>query len=187
MNRTLLLGLAAAVCLAGCNKSSTPAAPSRPNDAVQQKLKELAGSGATDCGRLDVKAANEQFKTASTCATNSADGKKPFYVAYDMPGMTTGVAGNAEGKLFALELQGSGTGAKLDSGPCPAALRIAPSGRLTCFIPGTMGLSPTGADPHSGISTMPGANPHAGGTTGLPQPFGSPNTGAAPPPPPKKK
>ena len=185
MNRTTLLGLAAAVCLAGCNKTTTPAAPSRPNDAVQLKLKELAGSNATDCGRLDVKAPNDQFKTASTCATNAADGKKPFYVAYDMPGMTTGVAGNVEGKLFALQLQGAGTGAQLESGPCPAALRIAPSGRLTCFVPGTMGLNATGADPHSGIPTMPAANPHAGGPTGLPQPFGS--TSTTTPPPPKKK
>lgn len=186
MKRTILLGLAAAVCFIGCNKSPSSAAPSRPNDAVQGKLKELAGSGATDCGRIDVKAPNDQFKTASSCATSAADGKKPFYVAYDMPGMTTGVAGNSEGKLFALELQGSGTGAKLDSGPCPAALRIAPSGRLTCFVPGTMGLNATGADPHSGISTTPTANPHAGGTTGLPQPFGS-TSSPSPPPPPKKK
>src|SRR5215468_2241970 len=116
MNRTVLLGLAAAVCLTACNKSRSPAAPSRPNDAVQSKLKELAGSDATDCGRIDVKAPNDQFKTASTCATSAADGKKPFYVAYDMPGMTTGVAGNSEGKLFALQLQGAGTGAQLESG-----------------------------------------------------------------------
>jgi len=184
MNRTILIGLAAAVCLVGCNKSSTSAAPSRPSDAVQLKLQELAGSGAKDCGRLDVKAANDQFKASSTCATNAADNKKPFYVAYDMPGMTTGVAGNSEGKLFALELQGAGTGAKLESGPCPAALRVAPSLRLTCFIPGTMGLNPTGADPHSGIQTTPGASPH-GGSMGIPQPFDSSNAGAAPPP--KKK
>jgi hypothetical protein len=185
MNKALVLVLIAAACLMGCNKSSTTsAAPSRPDDAVQRKLKELAGSGATDCGRLDVKAANEQFKTASTCATNAAEKKQPFYVAYDMPGMTTGVAGSSDGKLFALELQGAGTGAKLDSGPCPAALRIAPSGRLTCFIPGTMGMNPTGADPHSGIPITPGAGPQGG--MGIPQPFNSPNAGKAQPPPKKK-
>ncbi len=184
MNRAIVLGLAAAACLIGCNKSSTTsAAPSRPDDAVQQKLKQLAGSGATDCGRLDVKAPNDQFKTASNCATKAADSKQPFYVAYDMPGMTTGVAGSSDGKLFALELQGSGTGAKLESGPCPAALRIAPSGRLTCFIPGTMGLSPTGADPHSGIPMTQGASPHAG--TGIPRPFDTPKAGSAQPPPKK--
>jgi hypothetical protein len=185
MNRTILIGFAATVCLVGCNKSSTSAAPSRPDDVVQAKLKELAGSGAKDCGRLDVKAANDQFKVSSTCATSAADSKKPFYVAYDMPGMTTGVAGNSEGKLFALELQGAGTGAKLESGPCPAALRVAPSLRLTCFIPGTMGLNPTGADPHSGIQTTPGASPH-GGSMGIPQPFDSSNGGTVAPAPKKK-
>ncbi|HST12724.1 MAG TPA: hypothetical protein VLL05_20275 [Terriglobales bacterium] len=181
MKKAIVLGLAAAMCLIGCNKSSTiSSAPSRPDDAVQQKLKQLAGSGATDCGRLDVKAPMDQFKTASTCATKASEGKQPFYVAYDMPGMTTGVAGTPDGKLFALELQGAGTGAKLESGPCPAALRIAPSGRLTCFIPGTMGLTPTGADPHSGIPMTQGANPHGG--TALPQPFDSPAGAAQPAP-----
>jgi hypothetical protein len=184
MNKTLLLGLIAAACLTGCNKSSTSAAPAKPDDAVQRKLKELAGSGATDCGRLDIKAANEQLTSASSCATKAAEKKQPFYVAYDMPGMTTGVAGSTSG-VFALELQGSGTGAKLDSGPCPAPLRIAPSGRLTCFIPGTMGLNPTGADPHSGIPVTPGASPH-GGSMGIPQPFNSPNAGTAQPAPKKK-
>ena len=151
---------------------------------MQKRLKEIAGIGATDCGRLDVKSANEQLTGASTCATKAAEGKQPFYVAYDMPGMTTGVAGSADGKLFALELQGSGTGAKLESGPCPAALRIAPSGRLTCFIPGTTGLNPTGADPHSGIATNPmGGNPQGGM---IPQPFNAP-TAAAQPQAPKKK
>lgn len=168
----------AASMLIGCNKSPSSKAssvPVRPNDAVQQKLVELAGPNATDCGRFDVRAANDQLTNASSCATKSAEGKRPFYVAYDMPGMSTGIAGNSDGKLFALELQGSGTGAKLDSGPCPAQLRIAPSGRLTCFIPGTMGLNATGADPHSGINTSPGMSPH--GSSGIPQPF---NTRPAP-------
>lgn len=185
MNKAIVLGLAAATCLIGCNKSSTTSsAPSRPDDAVQQKLKQLAGSGASDCGRLDVKAPIDQFKAASTCATKASEGKQPFYVAYDMPGMTTGVAGSSDGKLFALELQGGGTGAKLESGACPAALRIAPSGRLTCFIPGTMGLTPTGADPHSGIPMTQGGNPSGG--MGIPQPFDSPHAGATQVPPKKK-
>jgi hypothetical protein len=177
MKKVLLLSLMAASALLGCNKSTSPKTASRPDDPVQQKLKELAGSNATDCGRLDVRAANDQLTNASTCATKSAEGKRPFYVAYDMPGMSTGVAGDAQGKLFALQLQGSGTGAKLESGPCPAQLRIAPSGRLTCFIPGTMGLSATGADPHSGISTNPGMSP---GGMGIPQPFNTPPAKPAP-------
>jgi hypothetical protein len=184
MKTLLTLTLIASACMIGCNKSSPPAAPARPDDVVQRKLKELSGSGATDCGRLDIKAATDQLTKASTCATKAAENKQPFYIAYDMPGMSTGVAGNSGGQLFALQLQGAGTGAKLESGPCPGTLRVAPSGRLTCFIPGTMGLSATGADPHSGIPTTPGASPHGGGM-GIPQPFDTPANGS--PPPPKKK
>ena len=170
MHKPLLVALLAAVCLAGCNKSSTSAA-SHPDDAVQLKLKELAGAGAADCGRFDIKAAIDALTGASSCATKAAQDKKPFYVAYDMPGMSTGVAGNSQGKLFAVELQGMGPGAQLQSGPCPGEMRIAKSGRVTCFIPGTMGLNPTGADPHSGISMSPGGAPAQGGF--LPQPFPS--------------
>jgi hypothetical protein len=172
MNKAFVLGVIAAACLIGCNKSSSPSSASapKPDDPVQRKLKELAGPGATDCGRLDVRASDEQSKGASTCATKAEEGKHPFYVAYDMPGMATGVAGNSEGKLFAVELQGSATGAQLASGPCPAEMRVAHSGRVTCFIPGTMGLNPSAADPHSGIAINPGAG-NAPGGMGIPQPF----------------
>ena len=186
MNKFLLLGVLAAVCLTGCNKSksgSSVSASARPDDAVQLKLKALAGSGATDCGRLDVRSADQQLTGASTCAQKAAESKHPFYVAYDMPGMSTGVAGNADGKLFAVQLQGAGTGAQLASGPCPAELRLAKSGRMTCFIPGTMGLNPTASDPHSGIAVSPG-NPQGGM---IPQPFGSAPNASTPKPPPKSK
>jgi hypothetical protein len=179
MNKMLLVGLIAAVSLAGCKKSSTTASPAKPDDAVQLKLKQIAGPGATDCGRLDVRAADPQLTSASGCATKAAEGKQPFYVAYDMPGMVTGVAGAPDGKLFAVQLQGSGTGAQLESGPCPADLRVAKSGRVTCFIPGTMGLTPTASDPHSGIAVNPGANPKGG--MGIPQPFPTPKSGTPKP------
>jgi len=183
MNKAIVLGVVAAACLVGCKKSSNPSAPAaKPDDAVQLKLKQLAGAGATDCGRFDVHATNEQSKQAGDCGTQAAQGKHPFYVAYDMPGMTTGVAGNAEGKLFAVELQGSGTGAQLQSGPCPAELRMAHSGRLTCFIPGTMGLNPSASDPHSGVNISPGGS--QGGM--IPQPF-APPAGSGNQKPPQRK
>lgn len=166
MRTVILVALIATTCLTGCKKSSVP---SRPDDNVQLKLKELAGAGATDCGRLDVRAPEQQLTSASNCATNSRQSKRPFYVAYDMPAMTTGVAGNSQGQLFAVELQGAGTGAQLSSGACPGEMRVAKSGRITCFLPGTMGLNPTAADPHRGISTNPQANPQSGG--GIPQPL----------------
>jgi len=184
MKRALVIAvMAAAICLAGCNKAKSSAPAAKPDDAVQLKLKQLAGSGATDCGRLDVRATDPQLTGASSCATKAADGKHPFYVAYDMPGMSTGVAGSSDGRLFAVELQGAGTGAQLQSGPCPAELRVAKSGRVTCFIPGTMGLNPSAADPHSGVQVNPGASPHGG----IPQPFGTaPSSGAAKAPPKSK-
>lgn len=160
MNKILVLLFSSALVLTGCNKSSSPAsslstAASKPPDAVEQKLQDYSGSGATNCGRLDVKAPQDQLKAASDCATQASQGKKPFYVAYDMPGMSVGVAGNSDGKLFTVQSQGSGA---VTAGDCPAQLRVASSGRVTCFAPGDMGSMGTG---HGAGSMPPGtSNPH---------------------------
>lgn len=162
--RKLIPVVVMAMCLGGCSKSpapetatpaaapatSSPAGPTgaKPNDAVQQKLVDLAGNGATDCGRLNSQA-EDQLKAASSCATQAAESKHAFYVAYDMPGMTVGVAGNADGKLFTAQAEGT-TG--LASGACPAQLRVAPSGRVTCFAPGDMGSMGGG---HGRMGTPP--------------------------------
>jgi hypothetical protein len=196
MTKQNLTLIAIALTLSGCNKSpapvarasnsaSTPApaamsAPATPaNDSVQQKLKEIAGSGALDCGRHEIQAPNDELKTASACVMDAAKVKKPFYVGYDMPGMTNAIAGDAKGKLFAVQLQGSGTGAQMASGACPGELRVASSGRVTCFVPGSMSLGSTGGDPHAGMALNPtaGASPHSG--LGIPAPMA--------PPPPKSK
>src|SRR4029077_10224040 len=169
MRKTIWVALTAAACMAGCKTSAPPQPTSaKAGDAVDLKLKSLAGAGATDCGRLEVTARNDQLTGAINCATKAAQEKHPFYVGYDMPGMSTGVAGNSEGKLFAVQLQGSGPGAQVASGPCPADMRVAKSGRVTCFVPGTMGLNPSASDPHSGIAMNPagGQNP-----MGIPQPM----------------
>ena len=147
-------------CLIACNKSSTPPASTqssaKPPDAVEIKLQEYAGSSATDCGRLEVHAPEAQSKSASDCAMQSNQGKHPFYVTYDMPGMTVGVAGNAEGKLFTVQAQGSPS-PSVTSGACPSELRVASSGRVTCYAPGDMGSLGAG---HTAIPPgMP--NPHA--------------------------
>ena len=134
----------------------------RTSDAVQQKLQEYSGAGATDCGRLDVQAAAAQLKTASDCAQQANQNKRAFYVAYDMPGMVVGVAGNAASKLFTVQSQGTGASAALTSGDCPSPLRVAASGRVTCFAPGDMGSMGGG---HTAGAVPPGmANPHASGT-----------------------
>ena len=148
-------------CLTACNKSPGPVAisggvpSSSKSDAVSQKLQEYSGAAATDCGRLSVGASADQSKTASECAVQASQGKHPFYVAYDMPGMSVGVAGNADGKLFTVQSQNGA----MTAGDCPAQLRVATSGRVTCFAPGDMGSMGPG---HAAGGMTPGAaNPHS--------------------------
>jgi hypothetical protein len=187
MRRILPVLLAAACVLPAC-KSSTPSSTSSTspagaagtastNDAVSAKLADIAGSGATNCGRLATQGTSE-MEAASKCAMQAAQQKHPFHVAYDMPGMTVGVAGNPEGKLFALQSQTGGAG--LTTEPCPAELRVAPSGRVTCYAPGTFPMG-AGSGSHSNMSMPAGmtnphqqgagaqSNPHQSGTQKPPQ------------------
>jgi hypothetical protein len=164
--------------LAACSKSAGPVASSgspssspKSPDTVQQKLQEYSGGAATDCGRLNVQASADQSKTAADCAVQASQGKHPFYVAYDMPGMAIGVAGNAEGKLFTVQAQGTGSSAALTSGECPSQLRVASSGRVTCFAPGDMGSM---GGNHAAGAMNPGMpSPHATGTA---NPHAAPKT-----------
>ena len=163
-NPPVLLALVLA-CLTGCNKSNAPAAsanaaPSK-GDAVQQRLQEFAGAPASNCGRLDVHATEVQLKAASDCAQLGNDKKQAFFVAYDMPGMTVGIAGNADGKLFTVQSQGTGPSAVVTGGECPAQLRVASSGRVTCFAPGDMGSM--GGSHAAGTVPQGMGNPHGGG------------------------
>ncbi len=152
MRKVLLLLTIAAMSLAACNKSENKPAvgEKHPADAVQNKLQELAGGGAKDCGRLATQEPG-QLQVASDCVMGAAKDKKPFYVGYDLPGMTIGVAGNSQGQLYMVQVEQPG---ELQSGPCPSSLRVAPSGRVTCFAPGSM--------------TMPGASPHGAGQSAMP-------------------
>lgn len=155
--------------MAACSKPPAPveasAAAPTPSpisspiipDAVERKLQEYSGSNAADCGRLDVKVDPDRSKAAADCALQNSQSKHPFYVAYDMPGMIVGVAGNSAGRLFSVQSEGAGAAAKLTSGDCPSELRVAASGRVTCFAPGDMGSLGGG---HTAIPPgMP--NPHA--------------------------
>jgi hypothetical protein len=132
MQETLIILTVAAVCLSGCKKSTTPSQPTaKSGDAVQQKLQELAGSGATDCGPLQSQA-EEHMKPASDCAMQAAESKHPFYVAYDMPGLTVGVSGDAAGKLYFVQVEQlqntqPDVRAAIQSSPCPSELRVARS------------------------------------------------------------
>jgi hypothetical protein len=156
--------LLAVVSFVGCNKSTNPATPATVSaakvpDGVLQKLQQYAGTSAKDCGQLDVHATEAQSKAASDCSMQASQAKKPFYVAYEMPGMSVGVAGNSDGKLFTVQSQGSGPMASVSGGDCPSQLRVASSGRVTCYAPGDMG-SMSGS--HAAGSVPSGkANPHA--------------------------
>jgi hypothetical protein len=152
-----------ALCwLSACSRQMAPVAssnavassmPTSP-DAVQRKLREYSGIGATDCGQLNLQASPDQSKTAADCAMQANQRKLPFYVTYDMPGLTIGVAGDSGGKLFSVRREGA---AGLTSGDCPSQLRVAASGRVTCFSPEDMGAMGAG---HTAIPPdMP--NPHA--------------------------
>ena len=166
MKNAALVVVIVLTILSACDKpnpsitstGSVPATSQPKADAVQQKLLEYSGAGATDCGRFDIKAGLADLKTASDCALQAAQAKHAFYVAYDMPGMSVGVAGNGDGKLFTVQSQGAGPAPALTSGACPSQLRVASSGRLSCFAPGDMTSM---GDSHAGGSISPGApNPH---------------------------
>ena len=178
MRTSLIVLVTAAALLTGCNKStSAPSAVSaksgdtaqsaetaKSNDAVQQKLQETAGQGATDCGRVKVQT-QDQISSASDCAMKAAKDKKAFYVGYDMPGLTVGVAGNSQGKLFSIqseEPETPGAKAEVKTAPCPGDLRLANSGRVTCMPPGSGMGAMGGANPHGGMPPATGQSPHGG-------------------------
>ena len=187
MQKTLIILAVVAVCLSGCKKSTAPSgSTAKAGDAVQQKLQELAGSAATDCGHLQSQT-QEHLKPAGDCAMQAAQSRHPFYVAYDMPGLTVGVSGDAAGKLYFVQAEQPanaqpGVKAAIQSGLCPAELRVAQSGRVTCFAAGTMGPGAHGGMPMPPMGTE---NPHGG--MGLP-PRGTPNphVGKKDAPPPDK-
>jgi len=160
MKTLLIFFLIALLYFTACNKSgraSAPTSTAKPADPVQQKLVDYAGSSATNCGRLDTHATADQSKTASDCALEASQNKRAFYIAYDMPGMTVGVAENSAGKLFTVQSHGAAPSTSLTSGDCPSQLRVAASGRVTCYAPGdmrSMGAGHTAVPPG-----MP--NPHA--------------------------
>jgi hypothetical protein len=160
MKIPLILLLIALFGFTACNKSAPASAPtttSKSADPLQKKLVEYAGSSATNCGRLDTHVTAVQSKTASDCALQASQNKQAFYVAYDMPGMTVGVAGDSAGKLFTVQSQGAAPSVSLTSGDCPSQLRLAASGRVTCYAPGDIGAMGAG---HAAVPPgMP--NPHA--------------------------
>jgi len=184
MRKAFLLLLIAACLLTGCKSKSSAVlgnvagAAASSDDPVQKKLQELAGSGAKACGLLKSQVTAE-MDAAGKCAMDASKAKTPFYVEYQLPGMNVAVAGNAAGKLYTVESQTGGAG--LVSGDCPAELRVAPSGRVTCYAPGTFPMG-AGAGSHSNMS-MPPAMGAAGAAGALPPGHPSPHQNQKPPKP----
>jgi hypothetical protein len=183
----LAIALLLAAALVGCNRKTASA---DHNDPVSVRLQDAAGPKAVDCGRVKSVAAADT-KPASDCALQAAKDKKPFYVAYDMPGLTVGVAGDSAGKLFAIQAQAPPPAegqqpaqlkpTDVTITPCPSELRVAASGRVTCYPMSSFG-SATGANPHgaNGMMMPPatGENPHGGmmmPAPGTPNPHGNMN------------
>jgi len=168
MHKALALVLTVACLLTGCSKSksTTTAASgvttaSSSDDPVQKKLQELAGANAKSCGifKSQVRA---DLDAAGQCVMDASKAKAPFYVEYQLPGMTVALAGTSQGKLYSVQSQEGGAG--LTSADCPAELRVAPSGRVTCYAPGTFPMG-AGAGSHSNMPIPPmmgtgKANPH---------------------------
>jgi len=188
MHKALPLFLIAACILTGCKSKSSSASANAPgavassDDPVQKKLLELAGGSAKNCGLLRAQVPAE-MEAASKCAVDASKAKSPFYVEYQLPGMNVAIAGDAQGKLFAVQSQAGGAG--LTSGDCPAELRVAPSGRVSCYAPGTFPMG-AGAGSHSTMSMPPAmgaGSPHAGAGA---LPAGHPQVNPKPQPAPAK-
>jgi hypothetical protein len=179
MTKNYVVLIAVLSVLAGCNRSSGPKTPggpvaqvpaaqasmqqeAAPPKALESELQKYSGTDAKNCGVLAVSATEAQSKAAADCALQSNQGKQAFFVAYAMPGMMVGVAGDTHGKLYTAQAQGGGSSWSQTSGNCPAQLRVASSGRVTCFAPGDMGsMSPS----HAAGAMTPGTpNPHGSGT-----------------------
>jgi hypothetical protein len=182
MCKALPLLLVAACIFTGCkSKSSTASADgaaTSSDDPVQKKLHELAGSGAKNCGLLKSQVTAE-MDAAGKCAVEASKARTPFYVEYQLPGMNVAVAGNGAGKLYAVQSQAGGAG--LVSGDCPAELRVAPSGRVTCYAPGTFPMG-AGAGSHTNMP-MPPAMGTGGAAGALPPGHPSPHQNQKPPKP----
>ena len=163
MKLTLTVALLTTLVLSACNKSQNkPQAEMKPADAVQAKLLEIAGMGATNCGAPKTQE-KDAVQPATDCAMKAAQSKQAFYVRYDLPGMTTAMAGDGKGQLYSVQSEANG---EVQSAPCPAEIRVAQSGRVTCYAANSMGGMGTmgGTNPHGGMGMPPanGSNPHEG-------------------------
>jgi hypothetical protein len=176
------------------NSVNTPAQPS-PDDTVTAALRSLAGSDAKDCGTVSGQSGD--LEAASGCAMHSNRANSPFFVRYDLPvpgtKMAIATARASDGKLYTVQysdatykqaVAGStlSRDKKMLTMPCTAELRVASSGRVTCFPP-QQNAGNIAASPHGGGMAMPsGANPHGSSPHGTMPAAGTNPHGSTPPP-----
>lgn len=127
--------------------------------AMDERLRALAGEGATDCGRVEV---NESAETSDKCVKKEFGSKKPFLVRYDVheidEEVAVGLAADQDSTMYAIAFDDVGVstyklGEKsevMDGGrgvvvtcPKPTSLKQSVSRGLTCLsVSGNSLLSP---------------------------------------------
>jgi hypothetical protein len=143
----ILEGIVLAVCLSATVLSSSRSEQSK----VENRLRKLAGRGATDCGYVGPQT---DPSVSSECVLKSFANRQPFYVLYDTQELRVdsyfidALAGDKSGSLFDVEFSSRGwdahalpAGAKLLDGrhilvePCqkPIALGKSIYKGLTCI------------------------------------------------------
>lgn len=118
--------------------------------ALTNRLKQLAGETATDCGVVRV---NQKPDTATACALSTHVERKPFYVSYSEWGIdnygATAFAADADGNVYRVDYDSGGwdkfslrKNVQLSDGNqfvikrCSKSVKLRKSadGRVTCFL-----------------------------------------------------
>ena len=134
--RKVLTFVIVALLLVSCDKPPSPPAPSAVSgDAVQRKLQELAGSGATDCGRISQ--AQDKIQAAGACVMDAAKKKQAFYVIYELPGLMVALGGDATGKLYSVQQAqpaGASPGGAAELDGCAMSFPVAHCTERSCHL-----------------------------------------------------
>lgn len=119
-------------------------ASENPEQGVRNRLIEIAGKNAINCGRA---ANGSEYVARSRCALSAYKGKSPFFVQYSVIGTDAleeeGVARDSQGRLFHVwtisnsPLYGGKPSGKFETHLCDTnSLRKLSDGELTCnFVP----------------------------------------------------
>jgi len=132
---------------------------SAPSSVIDNRLGELSGDRATDCGRVKV---GDDAAEASACALREFHGGRPFLVRYDVQGIDSEVSiGLASDSyvVYTVAFDSYGTsprglsqlpkGSKLMDGnhnvvmscPAPVKLHVTTTGKVTCLGEGKKALA----------------------------------------------